>query len=859
MKKIIQRVINNELNAVPKPTHYTNIPMPLNSLGDRTFEILLYYIFKERIKVKDKDIVGILDKATLMQGVADKGRDVILYKDKKCTGIIQCKKNKSNISRPEVTKEIIKFLLHYLNNREFISDTNNFTYFFAVSTGFTGAAIGAFNDFGKYVSNEPKFKEWVQDVINDYPTSFGDLNVEDTVNTLYDLFDNINFIKIIPQDIEYWLSEYTNISNVFFKILTVTDNTLIENAINNYLKPILNKLQIKNLDSSECVISFKSYLKKSYAEYSSAKTLVFGNQQKKLEEIYYPLSLHKTTGHRKNSDTKEYKIDKFNDDFLPVYQKALIIDNGGMGKSTLLKWLFLSIIKQNKGIPIFIELRKLNSEHTIINEIIRKLNNSDYEINTSGIINLLKNNSFYIFFDGYDEIIDENRQSVTADIEQFIVNNSTCRFIMTSRPEKALITFADFQEFSVRKLSKEEAFELIKKLDGYEERSRRLIEYINNNEENGIEDFLKNPLLISLLYKKFEYRENIPIKKQEFFAEVFEALFQGHDLSKGDSYIRPKECALSMSDFFQVLRHLGFKCIKQGLEFNESKLEQLINEIKEKIYLKFDASLFLNDLTKAVPLFHKDGLVFKWAHKSIQQYFAAEYICRDSKEDQQKILIALYKSENVESYDLILELCNEIDPVSFRNSIIDIIIKEYFDFYNSSFNNLKSQGKIPQNLIRERIGILFQNREVCLFPRNGKVESNMIKLAAKKWNVSTTSLISLFLGAIEGEHPDYQFIININYVLGFNIKSFLSKSRNNLINDRVPIKGIKLQTPLIENTILYFDDDNVNSEFNTVENFKTINTILKSFLYEFSHDEALLLNSKIERDKIIYKSENYDF
>ena len=366
MRKVTAKNINDELLKTTKPTLYTNHPMPLNDLSDRCFEILLYHIFKERLKIKDQEIIMFADNVSLMQGVAEQGRDIILSKDGLNTGVIQCKKYKGNLSITEVAREILKFILYYLHDKSLIGDIKNFNYYLSASTGFSGKAIGAFNDFGKYLCTEPKLKDWVEDIFRDYPAKFSGWSYEHINDELLNVCKTIKIKKIIPQDCEYWISEFTPIQKTFFKVMTVTDNTLVENLINNYLKPIIHKLDINNkFDAPDYTFRFKEYLKTSYEEYSSAKTLVFGNQQKRLEDIYYPLSVAKIENAKDEEEFEVHKIDKYREDFIPTYRKLLIIDNGGMGKSTLLKWLFLSIVKQNAGIPIFIELRKINPKNDI--------------------------------------------------------------------------------------------------------------------------------------------------------------------------------------------------------------------------------------------------------------------------------------------------------------------------------------------------------------------------------------------------------------------------------------------------------------------------------------------------------------
>ena len=107
-----------------------------------------------------------------------------------------------------------------------------------------------------------------------------------------------------------------------------------------------------------------------------------------------------------------------------------------------------------------------------------------------------------------------------------------------------------------------------------------------------------------------------------------------------------------IDDFERVLRYVGFKCLKsQKIEFDKDSLLYIIDEAKDFCPdLHFTSSDFLNDILSSVPLFCKDGQYLKWVHKSLQEYFAAQFIYKDSKESQDAILSALYNSDNLDKY-----------------------------------------------------------------------------------------------------------------------------------------------------------------------------------------------------------------
>ncbi|WP_299439348.1 NACHT domain-containing protein [uncultured Aquimarina sp.] len=682
MQKIRESKIAEIKNKASKPIIY-NGKFPFNDITDREFEVLSYDIFKERIKFDDKDFFGKFDKIDLMSGVGEKGFDCTLYYKGKINGLIQCKKYKTRLTKPQIINEFLKFVLHAIINPNLIPNKNNFTYYFITSTGFANTAIRYLSDFNRNIINED-LNKLCSEIASKYEL-LKNINIDDKIQEIKKLVKDIKVNKIIPEDLNLYLQDYPLIAKTYFKIFTATDNTLIENIITTYLDPILNSLKGNKIpfnDHKDFSFRFKTYLSQALNRYSSAQTLVFGNQQKKIEDYYYPLTL---TCKKESDNHTKIKTYEFSDNFIPKYKKVLICDQGGMGKSTILKWLFRSCILKNKGIPIFIELRSLSKKNTIIDEITMQLEPLNVELEKSVTRNLISQGNFIFFLDGYDEISKKNKTSVTGDLTNFIAKADNNLFIITSRPEDALKTFGNFQEFSIDRLKTEESYELIKKIGNNNAKSIQLISQLKSDDREELIQFLESPLLISLLYKKFEHRETIPLQKQEFYWEVFEALFQAHDIIKGDRFEREKESGLSLYEFHKILRGLGyFTALLNQLEFNYAELERYIKKSNNFFPgVKFDTNKFILDIISNVPIFQKEGLKLKWAHKTLQEYFASEFICRDTKENQGKILNKLYNGENSKSYFGIIDMCYEIDYKSFRKHILYQKCKEYSTFYKN--------------------------------------------------------------------------------------------------------------------------------------------------------------------------------
>ena len=257
---------------------------------------------------------------------------------------------------------------------------------------------------------------------------------------------------------------------------------------------------------------FQEYLEIKYRLYSVINIIAFRNQQRKLIDIYEPLKL------RKSGEKKDYiLINNYVDELLPKFQYVLITDTAGMGKSTIAKFLFIKVIEENKGIPLFIDLRRLNNDYKIQDLIFDELKMIYEEVDKNFILDLLNRGDFIVFLDGYDEISFSAKNRVTTDIQRFIEKAAKNKFLLTSRPEPSLSAFGSFKEFNILPLAEEEAFSLLTKYDNDGDLSKKLISKLNEpNIKRNVSEFLTNPLLVSLLYTAFEYKHKIPLKKTHF-------------------------------------------------------------------------------------------------------------------------------------------------------------------------------------------------------------------------------------------------------------------------------------------------------------------------------------------------------
>lgn len=498
-------------------------------------------------------------------------------------------------------------------------------------------------------------------------------------------------------------------------IITTTKTEITKSAVDEFITPILKKLKKSvKFNYHDYLVPrgehFQKYINEAYKEYSTISTLVFHDRIKSLKDIYLPLTLI-------NKNEKEkIVVEGIPVTLLQRCRKLLIIDTAGMGKSTMLKRMFIDVCDKGLnivGIPLFIDLRRLKIGWSIIDEIEQRLNSLSEKFDKELLLHFLQQGGFIFFLDGYDEISLNDKNAVTQDLQDFVkkAGDNGYRenyFIITSRPEPAL-SFNGFETYNNKQLDKEEAYILLEKYDTNEnkDKSKRLIRMLKTKEYESATEFLKSPLLTSLLFNAFDYKEAIPLKKHLFYRQVYDAYFESHDLKKGDSYTHDKSSGLDTDDFGRVLKYIGFHSLKGGIEYSKDEILGILDKAKTYYsFFSFKSSDFLKDIITAVPLFCKEG-GYKWAHKSLMEYFAARFIAEDAKEMQNRILENIYYSKHIEKYINMLDLYCEIDPKGFHKNIRYQFCKDFVSYYDSI--NYKSKT-ITNELIDERLSKLFSGR-----------------------------------------------------------------------------------------------------------------------------------------------------
>ncbi len=492
-------------------------------------------------------------------------------------------------------------------------------------------------------------------------------------------------------------------------VVKLTEET-VKTFVDTKIKPIFinwGKDESRSIELEECL---SEYLMRCYAKNNIMTTIVFGRLRKTLEDLYIPLTLEEY----RNEDIK-WVIDENCYNILDNYSRILIVDMAGMGKSTIVKYFACQGINLNKCIPIVIELRRLEKKQSIPEYIQTQINSLDKNLRIEEIVDILKKGDFVIFFDGYDEIANESKSDVLDAIQEFTGKASNTKIVITSREEDDLNSLGEYKCVNIKPLTEEEAYKLIKKYDNDGKISEKLNKRLKEDSSMKVlNEFLVNPLLVSLLYKTFEYKEEIPYKKIDFYEQVYEAVFNDHDKTKGSAYTHEKKTKLSKHQFEQILRTFGFLCLKIGkVEYGSQLIHDLLEQsVGSFVCLKIIADDFLYDITHAVPFLQRDGNEYRWVHKSFMEYFASCFISVEGKEFEEKYYHKMTKFDIYPYYN-VLDFCAEINPISFRKFVVLPYIKHFVNEYVNYFEN-EYFADFDEEAIKMAKQLLILEKEVCI-------------------------------------------------------------------------------------------------------------------------------------------------
>lgn len=465
----------------------------------------------------------------------------------------------------------------------------------------------------------------------------------------------------------------------------------------------------------------KRYLTKQQDKYSHIKTLLRGNTPVYLYDIYFPLKL---TCDDNVINTQSISTVFSNSNYITI------IGDAGSGKSTLVKHLFLNSIKEKYKIPILVELRYLNNMDVTLEEYIRSITSlNKISVNQEILNRFFEKGKFAFFLDGYDELEEETKKTVTKEINDFVNKYDSNSYLLTTRPYSSGEHFPLFHNYRMKDLSLKDGdirgF-IYKQLSTEKEVAEKIIKSIEQGNQTYINSFLKNPLLLSLYILTFQSYAEIPDKKYIFYRRVINALFSEHDSKTKLGFVREKQSGLNQEQFELILKSFSFlSYFENQFTFEKDYVSHKLKLIKSKHKeLKFDNNKFIKDLKSAIALWVDDDGELSFTHRSLQEYFTAllikELTPAENKRVYDKIISRFASSEGrpMREVENLLKLLSEMDDYNYSKNFYLPILNELKESLNSNTQEELTISYV--NFFTDGIG--FRNEIRRIKSQSGEIE-----------------------------------------------------------------------------------------------------------------------------------------
>ncbi len=461
-----------------------------------------------------------------------------------------------------------------------------------------------------------------------------------------------------------------------------------EAAADRALNFVIDKVQKKYGEKKiEIGTVFERYLENATERLNQIKTIATGINPRNIigeNELYIKIGV----------DFRNNEIDTSRAENLIEHGKnIMIVGSGGVGKSMLMRYLFLRTAFDGDYIPVFVELRKLSRQEagkiSIEKLIADCMAQFDVELPGDEFVYSLRLGKYLFLFDGFDEIKETLAPESAEKLQEFCSKYPNNRCIVTSRHEEFCHPLETFVVMKSKPLSKEQAVELASKFWEKDEKTEEFCRQLETELFEKHQSFAENPLLLSMMFLTFMRNLSIPDHLADFYKKAYEALYSIHDNHDKGFYRRDFKCEKLDEEEFRLLfaRFCFQTYLDNEYEFEEARIIDLITESTDFFEFDIDPWDYLEDLKNAVCLIVKDGNVYRFAHRSFQAYFAAVYTAERLDDEKQKRFFKDMFSTIVQEKDIwktfdywrsndYLDLLNQIEHERFLKNAFEDELRE---------------------------------------------------------------------------------------------------------------------------------------------------------------------------------------
>lgn len=388
---------------------------------------------------------------------------------------------------------------------------------------------------------------------------------------------------------------------------------------------------------------------------------ISSRQTASLTDIYYPARAFVKKQIRSVDHVEE----------ISGMRNLLITGTAGQGKSVFLRYLAIQELRRGVRIPLFIELRKIDSSNDFIQILKSHLEVSGVESKDQEQLldQLLSRGAVTLFLDGFDELSREFALPTRDKIAALLNSYKDLRVVISSRPGALSAYVQDLPKLiqaEIAPLSEQDFKPFLQKIGTPDAVIDRLHEGVNKS-STEVKRLLTTPLLLTLMVLTCGQNQQIPDSLSDFYDALFRVLAVMHDDTK-PGYVRQSATSLTPIQLERLFTGFAFasreKFEKPTLsvrQFEEShafgcKLSNIESTVEG----------FRTDVTETACLMVIEGLDVTFIHKSIQEYYTARFVKELADDESAKLAYESISGSRLFAWGQEIRFLEQIDEIRYR-------------------------------------------------------------------------------------------------------------------------------------------------------------------------------------------------
>ena len=436
-----------------------------------------------------------------------------------------------------------------------------------------------------------------------------------------------------------------------------------------------------------------AYLAQGTEKMSKIKTLLYGDQPVSFYSFYVCNDIWQRCTDRDEFSGEThiyYKTvrDATVKDLMNISRFLVITGTGGLGKSMMMRHLFLNAAAEYRSlpaplVPVFIPVRNFGEKIRDLKEyVFSRLEIFGTGFTPDELDTLLRDGRCLLLFDGLDEISEENVSRFETELERLTDLFPKNMYVISSRPYQSFVSFSRFTVLQLQPFELWQARTLVEKLQfrpDIPEIKEKFLNLLETSLFSSHRDFAQNPLLLTIMLMTFERYAEVPSKMHIFYHEAFLTLAKEHDASKG-AYKRKLKTGLSVDALESYFAEFCARTYHmEKFDFSSEEFSSVFYQLSERAKRnddKSEADAFLYDLCSNLCLLYFEGGKYHFSHRSFQEYFCALYFSRRKDKDLFAIGEAFERRRNRNWNDKTFNMLYDMIPEKMEEYVFLPFIRE---------------------------------------------------------------------------------------------------------------------------------------------------------------------------------------